>query len=124
MTIQAAIYRIDSLKPNSFSTEQKIAWLSELDGMVHKELVLLHENPVPDVFTGYDGGTDQATELLVPFPHDDMYQHYLAMQMDLANAELGKYQNDKTLFNSAYLTYSDYYTREHMPLQRVKEFRL
>jgi hypothetical protein len=124
MTIQAAIDRIDSLKPNKYTVSQKIAWLSELDGMIFRELIEHHVHPEPITFEGYEDCTPMDKELLVPFPHTDVYQHYLAMQMDLANAELQKYQNDRLLFNSAYMTYSDYYTREHMPVQRVMQFRL
>lgn len=123
MTIQTAIERIDGLKPNKYTDEQKIAWLSELDGMVFRELLLTHQQPQIIEFEGYSE-TDLETELLVPFPYTDVYQHYLAMQMDLANAELQKYANDKILFNNAYNTYSDYYTRTHMPVQRVRQFRL
>ena len=35
-----------------------------------------------------------------------------------------KYAQDKELFNAAYSTYSDYYTRTHMPVQHVVEFQL
>lgn len=124
MTIQAAIDRIDSLKPNKYTASQKITWLSELDGMVFRELVQTHENPEVIEFEGYEDSTPLDKELLVPAPYTEVYQHYLAMQMDISNAELQKYANDKTLFNAAYMTYSDYYTRTHMPIQRVKQFRL
>lgn len=124
MTIQTAIDRIDTLKPNKYTDMQKVAWLSELDGMVFSELLMTHEQPSIITFDGYDESTSNDEELLVPYPYTDVYQHYLAMQMDLANAELQKYANDKILFNNAYNTYSDYYTRTHMPLQRVRQFRL
>lgn len=124
MTIQTAIDRIDSLKPNKYTDMQKVAWLSDLDGMIFRELLLTHEQPPIITFDGYDESTSRNEELLVPFPYTDVYQHYLAMQMDLANAELQKYANDKILFNSAYNTYSDYYTRTHMPVQKVHQFRM
>lgn len=124
MTIQEAIDRIDSLKPNKFKVEQKIAWLSELDGMIFQELMSTHQNPPVTAFDGYEDCTAMDTQLLAPFPYTEVYQHYLAMQMDLSNAELQKYQNDKTLFNSVYMTLSDYYTRTHMPVQKVHFFRL
>lgn len=101
-----------------------MAWLSELDGMIYHELVQTHEKPDVLSFDGYDDCTPMDKELMVPFPHTEIYQHYLAMQMDLANAELQKYQNDKTLFNSVYMTFSDYYTRTHMPVSSVRQFRL
>ena len=62
--------------------------------------------------------------LLVPFPYTDMYLFYLSAPIDLGNAEIAKYNNNKQLFNNAYLTFSDYYTRTHMPLTACREFRL
>lgn len=62
--------------------------------------------------------------LLVPFPYTDMYLFYLSAQIDLGNAEIAKYNNNKQLFNNAYLTFSDYYTRTHMPLTACREFKL
>lgn len=121
MTIQEAINRVDLFKPNGFSTEQKVAWLSDLDGMVYKELVCTHERApgMEDLtFDGYDASTSMATELLVPAPYSDVYQHYLSSMIDLGNGELVKYNNDKALYNNAYQTYSDYYTRTLMPLTK------
>lgn len=128
MTIQEAIDRVDRLKPNSFTHEQKVAWLSDLDGMVYRELICTHERPAGMenmTFEGYTEGTPSSTTLLVPAPYSDVYQHYLAAQIDLGNAELVKYNNDSTLYNNAYATYSDYYTRTYMPLDKgIRHIRL
>lgn len=125
MTIQEAIDRIDMLKPNKFPDRQKVAWLSDLDGMVAKEVLMTHEG-TPDgyVFRGYDQETPYDTELLVQAPYVDIYQHYMATQMDIANAESGKYAQDMMLFNNAWTTFGDYWTRTHMPRQRVCQLRL
>lgn len=124
MTIQEAIDRIDILKPNKFQMWQKVAWLSGLDTMVWKEIYLNHEPGEPVCFDGYDQDTDPATVLLVPEPYIDIYQHYMATQMDIANAESGKYAQDMLLFNNAWTTLGDYWTRTHMPVQQVCQFRL
>lgn len=125
MTIQEAIERIDTLKPNKFPTRQKVAWLSDLDGMVWREVILAHEGVEPGAtFDGYDQDTEMDTELLVPVPYVDIYQHYMATQMDIANAESGKYAQDMLLFNNAWTTFGDYWTRTHMPVQRICQYRL
>jgi len=131
MTIAEAIKRIDTLKPNKYRDREKVMWLSELDGQVHGEILTAHEGAlspfVPYEYTEPEDGAEPAwksVELLVPFPYNDVYQHWLAVQIDLANNEINKYAQDKELFNSAYLTFSDYYTRTHTPLQRVRGFRL
>lgn len=125
MTIQAAIDRIDVLKPNMFTAQQKVAWLSELDGMVFREIFLTHEGmPAGVTYEGYNEDTQTCTTLLVPEPYTDIYQHYMAVQMDLANAEGNKYAQDTTLFHNAWQTFADFWTRLHMPISRVREFRL
>ena len=125
MTIQEAIDRIDMLKPNKFPDRQKVAWLSDLDGMVFREVFLAHEGMKPGTtFDGYDQDTRMDTELLVKEPYVDIYQHYMATQMDLANAESSKYGQDMVLFNNAWTTFGDFWRRGHMPIQRVCQYRL
>lgn len=125
MTIQEAIDRIDMLKPNKFPDRQKIAWLSDLDGMVAREVLMTHEGmPEGFAFCGYGQDTEYDTVLLVPEPYVDIYQHYMATQMDIANAESGKYSQDMLLFNNAWTTFGDYWTRTHMPVQQVCQYRL
>ena len=125
MTIAEALAGIDALKPNQFTEAQKLGWLNELDGMVRIELVQTHEQPAgqPD-WEPYDSDTPQTTELLVPFPYDQIYLYWLAAKIDYFNLEYDKYANDSQLYNNAYQTYSDYYTRTHMPKAAVPEFEL
>lgn len=156
MQIQEALDRIDMMRPNMVKKEVKIAALSELDGLVYREIILNHESgdrrrpmtpmeqiiflspeertftgepaeeekKAEETFEGYTVMTDPGTELLVSFPYDEMYIWWLASKIDWQNMEIDKYNNDRTLFNNAYDTYSDWYTRNHMPKQRVREFRI
>ena len=125
MTVREAITQVDRLKPNKYSEADKVKWLSDIDGLIVRELVDTHENsPLTEEFMGYtDLATHGDTELLVPFPYDILYRWYLESQIDLSNMEINKYNNSKTLFNNAYLTYTDHYNRTHMPKQRVPVFR-
>lgn len=124
MTMQEAIDRIDALKPNMYPPERKKAWLSDLDRMVWQEIYLTHEGVAPESrFDGYDQDTDPGTELLVPEPYTDVYHHYMATMMDLANAESDKYAQDRALFNAAYQTFGDFWRRTHMPIIRRRHIR-
>lgn len=124
MTIQAAIDRIDEMKPNVFTDEQKIAWLSEVDAYVFKEILLTHEGmPQGLTFVGYDQDTELDTVLLAPEPYHGIYEHYLAAQMDNKNREMGEYAKSMAAFNAAWQTYADYYNRTHKPIARVTQFR-
>lgn len=125
MTISAAISRVDRLRPNSLSDGDKVAWLSECDGLVHKEIVLAHEHDEDlNTFDGYTEHTDRNTILLVPFPYDEIYVHWLCAQIDYANMELDKYNNDRALFNNDWETFQDAWRRNHMPVQKCRELRI
>lgn len=124
MTIQAAIDMINGLKPNMFPPDQKIAWLNDIDGLVWREIFLTHEGvEAGREFPGYNQDSDQGTALLVPEPYTDIYKHYLALQMDIANRETGEYAKDQVLFNNAWQTLCDYWNRKYRPLSPVRELR-
>ena len=125
MNIETALARVNTLRPNSVSDQIKVSWLSECDGLVHREIILNHEHgPELDTFGGYDEGTDRSTELLVPYPYDEIYIHYLAMKIDYATLETDKYNNDRALFNNAWDTFGDWWRRNNMPIQRCRELRI
>lgn len=123
MTIQAAIDKLDTLKPNVITHQQKVAWLSDLDGLIWREVFLTHED-IPDInFEGYDQDVDPSTTLLAPDPYTDVYQHYMAAQMDIAHRENTEYAKDMVLFNSAWQTLCDYWNRKHLPLTKVAQLK-
>lgn len=123
MTVREAIALVDRLKPNKFTEEDKIKWLSEIDGLIVRELIETHENPTFEgEFKGYTAESLD-TDLIAPYPYDVLYRWYLESQIDLGNMEIQKYNNSKTLFNTAYVNYTDRYNRTHMPKQRVNGFR-
>ena len=115
MTIMDALYRIDEVKPNSYSQPEKIKWLSSLDGVIKNEIIDTHEGGEGVVFNGYDENTNLATELLVKAPYDDIYIRWAEMQIDYSNGEYGKYNNSMEVYNTAYTAYANYYNRTHMP---------
>ena len=124
MTIMNALYRIDELKPNSYSQSEKIKWLSTLDGIIKSEIIDTHEGGENKVFpeTGYPENIELNTELLVPYPYDDLYLKWLEAQIDYTNGEYGKYNNSRVAFNDAYTLFKKYYTRTHMPISTQRRF--
>ena len=122
MTIIEAINRIDAIKPNSFSQQDKVRWLSTLDGIIKKEIIDTHEGAEKVTFNGYNENTLITTELLVPAPYDDVYIRYLEMQMDYANGEYNKYDNSYAMYNNAYSAFARYYNRTNMPLGKKLKF--
>lgn len=118
MTINEAIGMIDALKPNTYSETDKIKWLSNLDMSIKKEIIDTHEGGKDIEFSGYDENTPLDTELLAEAPYDEMYVYCLESQIDYHNAEYGKYNNSVTAFNTAFVSFRNYYNRTHMPLEQ------
>ncbi len=119
MTVQEAIERADTLKPNAYSDDVKYAWLSELDGRIKAEVLdkrMGFENlPVPDY--GYESRTKN---LLAPAPYSEMYVYWLFMKMDFMNGEFDRFNNDAVLYNTAYLAFSNHINRNHAPAGRTQ----
>ena len=67
------IERLDMLEPNDYAPEQKLRWLSALDGKIYREVIRTHEGG--NVWPGpYVRGDE---ELIVPLPYgEDIYYHY------------------------------------------------
>lgn len=115
MKICEAVSRLDALKHNTYTPEDKVSWLSRLDAMVKKHIIDTHEGADQVTFTGYDANTDINTVLLIPEPYDEAYLRWMEAQIDYHNGEYSKYNNSIELFNTAYKAYQDYYNRTHMP---------
>ena len=122
MKIIEALNRIDSLKHNTYTQNEKVAWLSRLDSMVKRLIVDTHEDGEGITFTGYDDTTDLQTELLVPAPFDEMYLRWLEAQIDYTNGEYDKYNNSILMYQTAYDGYANYYNRNHMPKGKKMKF--
>ena len=116
MTIGEVIDLVDRLKPNGFTTSEKIKWLSDLDATIWSEIYQTHMDLPETGWEAYNDDTDQDTVLLAYAPYDPVYRWYLEAQIDLYNMELDKYNNSSALFNSAYRAFGNAYNREHMPI--------
>ncbi len=114
MNIQNIIAKINVLKPNQYNANDIIAWLSDIDGQIYKEVVLTHSDSSTVVFNGYDSSTPLSTELIAPDPYSELYIHYIMAQIDYYNAEWGRYNNTSAMFNVAYQDFVNYWNRNHM----------
>lgn len=113
MTIGEVISRVDELSPSQYSNEQKLRWLTNLDGKIYEEIVKTHRDPIRETFTAYTG---TQAELLVPFPYaEDLYVFYLQAMIALQNAEDGKYEQMRVVYNEALEAFENWYNRTHEP---------
>lgn len=122
MTIIEAINGIDSLKTNSYPQQDKVIWLSILDGIIKTEIIDTHEGAEGVIFNGYEDVNLFDTVLLVPAPYDDIYIKWLEAQIDYANGETAKYNNSAVMYNTAYSAFERFYNRTHMPKGKSIKF--
>jgi hypothetical protein len=122
MTIIEAITKIDSLKYNTYSQEDKVDWLSRLDWMVKRQIIDTHEGGEAVPFTGYDADTDLHTVLLIPAPFDEIYLRWLEAQIDYTNGEMDKFNASIIMYNTAYEAFENYYNRNHRPAKKGRRF--
>lgn len=117
MTVREAIARCDAVKPNQYTEQEKIRWLSDLDGRISEEILKRHERQDGDAwdFERY-GEKDIDATLLAARPYDALYPLYLQSQVDFFNAEYDRYNNGAALFNEAYSAYADWINRTRKPV--------
>ena len=113
MTIMEAIHRVDSLKPNTYSTGQKILWLSQLEATVKRLVLDAHEGSQEENFPGFTEDTDTETVLFMPIPYDAAYLYWLEAQIHYANEDIGLYNNAMQMFNTTFRAYKADYCRNH-----------
>ena len=119
MTVSEAIRQVDLLQPNSFSREEKLEWLTRLDGLIFQEIHGQYEGCRED-FSGYDGEQEQT--LLVQEPYaGELYLRYLQSRMDDANGDTDRLINSQRQFRAAYETYARWYNRNHRVRDRGRK---
>ena len=125
MTLQEVLDITDEMKPNMMARYLKIKYIKEIEQLIHAEIVLKHEHAEAlEAVPAYDENTDPGTVLLVPEPYSMVYVYWLMSKIDIQNQEDARYNVDRAHFENAYDTMSDWWTREHMPVQKTREFRL
>ena len=125
MTLLECITRVDSVKPNAYTVEEKVRWLSYLDASIKAQIIDTHEAEIVveeeetekiEEVKGLPYSCDRLTdELLVPFPYDELYTAYLKAKIDEENGETVRYNNTASTFNTLLSEYARAYNREHMP---------
>lgn len=125
MTLQEAVDITDEMKPNMMNIRLKMKYLTEIEQLIHDEIVMKHVHPLRmNVKPVYTEDSEMLTELIVPDPYSMVYVYWLMTKIDIQNQEDGRYNVDRAQFENAYDTMSDWWTRNHMPMQKVREFRI
>ena len=113
------IERVDLLEPNDYGPEQKLQWLTSLDGKIYHEII--EPRSGSGFLPAYENGDE---ELLIEEPFAmDVYYHYLQAMIAAENSETQRYNRRMTMFNAAYKEWTDWYNRTHLPKQAGTHFR-
>ena len=121
MTVNEIIANVDLKEPNSYTSAEKLRWLSALDGKIFAEVLSTHEGLAADAaFTPYSTG---AETLLIPFPWcEGVYTHYLIAMIAAANAETARYNQQIALYNAEYSQWWNAWHAAHTPLHGGTRF--
>lgn len=116
MTVEQVIAAVDDQRPNHPHHEKLYKWLSDVEGVIWREIVCTHENP-----EGYDFGeyaeSDTDAQLIADDMYADLYMYYLLAQIDRAQQEYAKYNVDVQQYNALFQQFAAKYNRTHLPLQ-------
>ena len=116
MTIRELIDEIKEIKPNMYSDQQLMRWISQLDGKIAQEVMLQAPLEVRDKYN-YKYPDDLEREPMVPFPHDDIYRYWLTTQIDYTDGEYLKYNGNLTMFEFAYNEFTNWFLNTYDPAQ-------
>ena len=122
MTLQEALDVTDEMKPNMMRRDLKIKYLTEIEQLIHDEIIMTHEHTQEqETKPVYTEETEPETVLIVPDPYSMLYVYWLMSKIDLQNLEMDKYNNDRALFENAYNTMHDWWNRTYMPISRNRQ---
>lgn len=108
--INGVIARVDAVKLNTYTEEEKARWLIELDGRIFREIMRGFGPLPPEKYP-----QDAEKELLVPSPYDVLYDYYLFAMIDFHNREVENYENSYAMFNDKYNDFAKAWQRTHVP---------
>ena len=112
MTIREVLTRLDLQTHNTCTRQEKLNWLSELDGLVKARILDTHADPSP-VQLPYTDPTADTTELLVPPPYDGLYIRWLEAKIHYQNGEFIRFNNAMELFQNGWRDFAAGYHRQH-----------
>ena len=113
-TYAEIIGRVDSYKPSAFETEEKLRWLTELDGKIAVEVMMLNPEFVRNMPRGE---VALSCEPLIGFPYEDLYDRWLEAKIDYHNGEFSAYQNAMEAYNAAYNGWLNWFLNSYDPVQ-------
>ena len=114
MTVKQCVQYVDEVKPNAFSTEAKITWVSQIEGRIASEIFLMAPAELRQ-FIYRTVLEDGDKELLLDPPYDDIYTAYLTAKVDSKNGEFNRLSTAAQAFNRLWDEFSAYIANQYDP---------
>ena len=113
MTALQVIQQVDGLRPNTYSTGQKILWIGRLEAMVKRLVIDAHKGGETVQVPAFLEDGDPERTLFLPDPFDVAYLYWLEAQIHYANEEIELYNSAIRLFSDAYRAFQLDYHGKH-----------
>lgn len=109
---------VREIRPNEYQDEWALKQVEELKQRILRELMAGYELPVDAVQqAGYSYLPYEEGELLTPSPYHKVYVYWLLVQIDMANSDYDRYNNDLQLFNAAWDEYARFVSRNYKRME-------
>ena len=116
MTIQEAIKDVIEKRPNQFTQQNLVRWLSELELDMVEEVFSRYQGFEKEkAFTGYDENTPLSTTLLIKAPYDSLYCYWLYAMVDFHHNEMNRYNAAALMYAQRLAAFKNHINRNHMP---------
>lgn len=111
MTVLEAISEFDSLKPNTYSQEQKICWLDRLDSFIRSTVLSRY----PGVSLDLLKLGDPQRELLMGGSFQEAYLYWLESKIHYFNEEQERYNGAVRMFRAIFEDYQRSLVTKNLP---------
>lgn len=111
MNINQIIDTIETVKPNSFSSDFIRKLVEDCDKKIYFEFLSEHLTDEEKQPKRYPLGDD--AELLLPEYYEIVYTSYVMAQLDYYNGEYERYNNEMTMYNTKLIEFITWFTRNH-----------
>lgn len=117
MKIIEVIEKADTLYPNNYRAEEKIAWCDELGEMLKKEYAKTYTGNVQDEYVKISDPIEDET--VTPSPYDAMYVDYLLAKCCYYQRDYEAYNQHTLLFDARLADFANWYIERNMPVRET-----
>lgn len=111
MTIRTLLDYVQAVKPSSFTDEQMLVWINELEARVQLEVM----QRWPGGIVQYKLSENENSVLLLDPPHDSCYRYFLQAMIDYENGEYNRYANTSQMFNASWNDFVAWFAEKYRP---------